>query len=549
MSTCPGLPSEAVLPLNVLSPHRVRGRADPYDSRPPRGDRDLVAAVRAMDAAGESATALDFLPRTPHMVLATRRGGAADGRASLRVLSGAGRRRRTSRPGDGVSRSVLALAASHPDGPSKETGRGPAAETVGAASGPHHAGPFLVLRHRGLGRTGEGACPRGAGGTPARRSEAAGPAAAPVTLLVSAAGNGNLRPAAARERFDSLQESPSSSSSLASPDHDCVDSTCRSRSRAAGSRAQDAGRGSRRGTVTVVARAGGGSRRTRSRMDRKGRPACGNSRASSATRRSCPGADRTHQERLAAEVSPASATRRCSSARSPVTPPAYDVRTALGWYAALRWTRPTPWGDRGGLAESAGRGRRRPAGAVAAAARSPSSALRSPRTARYGRGSGRRHDSAAARSVPQGIREAPPRSAPASATCPAGLAVSLLADATAQPSGGRIPPPQRTDPLRRLRTALGIATDPDPRLARRAADTGRGVDSRLPYVALARQDPRNRPRFRPDPRRAAPNCSPSPRQPPPLLPPPATSAPPGALDTAVPRQNSSESAYGRTRTR
>lgn len=117
----------------------------------PRGaDDDLVAAVRAMDAAGKSATALDFLAARPHMVLqldkALRR--TAERRYAY-AARGVREKADQSPLADGVSPLGLAPASSHPDGRIRRQAVGRLEELSGRPQAPTTLVPFLVLRTAG----------------------------------------------------------------------------------------------------------------------------------------------------------------------------------------------------------------------------------------------------------------------------------------------------------------------------------------------------------------------------------------------------------------
>ncbi|MDD1062902.1 hypothetical protein NMG29_32685 [Streptomyces cocklensis] len=103
------VPQPSVLP--AFEAALTREAADPREA-----DDDLVAAVRAMDDAGESATALDLLAARPHMVL--RLDGAVR-RTALHRHAYAGRSGRTAAEQpviDAAGPLGLALAAALPPG-------------------------------------------------------------------------------------------------------------------------------------------------------------------------------------------------------------------------------------------------------------------------------------------------------------------------------------------------------------------------------------------------------------------------------------------------
>src|SRR5882757_4986201 len=113
----------------------------------PRGaDRDLVAAVRAMDAAGESATALDFLAAHPHMVLRLDEAVRRTAERRHEYVAGGPEKADQSPLADGVSPLGLALAASHPDGRVRRRAVGRLRELLGRRQAPTTLVPFLVLR-------------------------------------------------------------------------------------------------------------------------------------------------------------------------------------------------------------------------------------------------------------------------------------------------------------------------------------------------------------------------------------------------------------------
>jgi hypothetical protein len=422
----------------------------------PRGaDDDLVAAVRAMDAAGESAMALDFLAARPHMML---------------HLDEAVRRKKADQQplADGVSPLGLALASSHPDGRVRRQAVGRLRELLGRRQAPATLVPFLVLRTADwAGPVRELACGALAvllHDDPKRLV----PAAAPVTLLVSRRGRGSFAQQQLLSALISLPGTTAFEQLLASPDP-----------RLRRFALQTALAGRRLPLKTLVAV-------TQRESDRRCREPAAEAAVREAVWSEQDGllrqlAASSHQEvralaliglirrGLAAEVTPhlgdpsalVRAVARDAARRTGADAP--------GWYRAAIEA-PTP-GAIAGLAES---GRTEDADLLAPLLGHPRPLIR----AAAARGLRVMDAVPVEDTVPllrdpsaKVIREATAALRTRIDQLPAGLAESLLTDrdrAAVRRAGFRLL--NEPDPLRRLRTALGVATDPDPRLARRAAD-------------------------------------------------------------------------------
>lgn len=166
-------------------------------------DPDLVEAVRDMDVAGESATALDLLAARPRVVLrldeAVRR--TAERRYEYAPRSGQGEELLAA----DLSPLGVALASCHPDGRVRRRAVGLLQELLGRPQAPATLMPFLVLR------TADWAQPvrdhaRGALAVLLHdQPKQLVPAAAPLTLLVSRRERGSF---ARQQRLGALASEP-----------------------------------------------------------------------------------------------------------------------------------------------------------------------------------------------------------------------------------------------------------------------------------------------------------------------------------------------------
>jgi hypothetical protein len=207
----------------VASPQDVRAAFEaalPRTTAAPRvPDRDLVAAARAAEAAGESTWALDYLAARPHRVLrldrAVRRApGGHHGYAAGSEAEGADRPPLTA----GLSPLGLALATSHPDGRVRERAVGRLRDLLARRQAPTTLVPFLVLR------TADWAAPV----RDAARAALALllhddpkrliPAAAPVTLLTGRRERGTFAQGQLLSALASLPGTTDVEQLLASPD-------------------------------------------------------------------------------------------------------------------------------------------------------------------------------------------------------------------------------------------------------------------------------------------------------------------------------------------
>lgn len=434
--------------------------------RSPGADGELVDAARAMDTAGESAAALDLLGARPWMVPhldeavreTARRRREYDPRPS----------RQDAPPAESVSPLGLALASCHPDGRVRRRAVDRLWELFGRRQAAPGLLPFLVLR------TADWA------GPVRDRARAAFavllhddpqrlvPAAAPVTLLIARRARAGFAQQQLLGAAMSLSGAADFERLLASPDP---------RLRRFALRAALAGRRLPLRTLAAVALRDG---------DRR----CRESAAEAAVREAVWAeqdgvlrqlAASSHQEvrslaliglirrGLAAEVAP-----RLGDPSPLVRAVARDAarRTGAdvpGWYRAALGT-PTP-GAVAGLAEA---GHREDAGLLTPLLGHPQPALR----IAAARGL-RTMDAVSVDAVlpllrdpsAKVIREATAALRTCTGQLPAGLAESLLADrdrAAVRRAGYRLL--DEPDPLRRLRTTLRLVADPDPRLARRAAE-------------------------------------------------------------------------------
>jgi hypothetical protein len=436
----------------------------------PRGaDHDLVAAVRAMDTAGKSAEALDFLAARPHLVLrldeAVRRTAA---RRYDYVAPNVREMGDQSPLADGVSPLGLALASSHPDGRVRRRAVGRLQERLGRRQAPTTLVPFLVLR------TADWAAPvrelaRAAlalllHDDPKRLV----PVAAPITLLVSRRQRGTFARQQLLSALISLPETTAFEQFLDSPDPRLRRFTL------------EAALASRRlplKTLLAVTERDGDRRCRELAAEAAVREAVWTERDGLLRQL----AASSHQEvrvlaliglvrrGLAAEVTahlgdPSTLVR--ATARDAARRTGTD---APGWYRAAIQA-PTP-GVIAGLAES---GRTEDAHLLAPLLGHPQPLIR----AAAARGLRVMDAVPVDNMVPlvrdpsaKVIREATAALRTRIDQLPAGLAESLLADrdrAAVRRAGYRLL--NEPDPLRRLRTALRLATDPDPRLARKAAD-------------------------------------------------------------------------------
>ncbi|MFG1805035.1 hypothetical protein [Streptomyces sp. NPDC049040] len=429
-------------------------------------DRDLVEAVRDMDVAGESDTALELLAARPRVVLRLDR--------AVRLTA---RRRYEQAPRGDQGEELLAaelsplgvaLASCHPDGRVRRRAVDKLQELLGGRQATLTLAPFLVLR------TADWARPvrDHARGTLAvllhDQPKHLVPAATPLTLLLSRRERGSF---ARQQLVSALASEPGTAAFdqlLASPDP-----------RLRRFALQTGLTGRRLSLTTLAAMAKrDGDRRCRELL-------------TEAAVREAVWAERddllrqlaasSHREvrllalvglvkrGLAAEVTPylgdASALAR-AVARDAARRTGAD---ALAWYRAAVNT-PTP-GAIAGLAES---GRKEDSGLLAPLLGHPeplvrAAAIRGLRTM----------DAVPVDDVvpllrdpsTKVIRQATAALGTRTAQLPPGLAESLLADrdrAAVRRAGYRLL--HETDPLRRLHTALSVTADQDPRLSRWAAD-------------------------------------------------------------------------------
>jgi hypothetical protein len=440
-------------------------------ARAPRGaDDDLVAPVRAMDAAGKSATALNFLTARPHMVLRLDEAVRRTAERRYEYVARDVREKADQSPlADDVSPLGLALASSHPDGRVRRQAVGRLQELLGHRQAPTTLVPFLVLR------TADWA------GPVRDRARAAlavllhddpkqlVPAAAPVTLLVGRRERGTFARQQLLSALISLPGTTPFEQLLAAPDP---------RLRRFTLQTALASRWLPLKTLVAVTEKDGDRRCRELAAEAAVREAVWTERDNLLRQL----AASSHQEvralalvglirrGLAAEFMPhlgdPSALVR-AIARDAARRTGAD---APGWYRAAIET-PTP-GAIAGLAES---GPTEDADLLAPLLGHSRPLIR----AAAARGLRVMDAVPVDDTVPllrdpsaKVIREATAALRTRIDQLPAGLAESLLADrdrAAVRRAGYRLF--DEPDPLRRLRMALRITRDPDPRLARRGADT------------------------------------------------------------------------------
>ncbi|SEG95067.1 hypothetical protein SAMN05216223_1323 [Actinacidiphila yanglinensis] len=461
-------PAQVPHPVSPSALDAFEAALTPAAMNTPESERNLVAALRGMDTAGESATALRFLSDQPRVVL--RLDEAVRQTAEYRL----GRTHRAGRaevsqgavPAE-ASPLGVALAACHPDGRVRERAVGRIHLLLGGPQPPLDLVPFLVLR------TADWAGPvrdRARGALALllhEHPEVMVPATAPLTLLVVRRERGGF---ARQQLVSALVSSPGTTlfePLLASPDV---------RLRRFALRTALANRRLPLRTLVAITRRDG---------DRQCRGL-----AAEAAVRDAVWTEQTdllrqlatsvhHEVRvvalvgllrrgLAAEVTP-SLGDTSPLVRSVARDAARRTGTdALGWYRAAVHE-PAP-GLIAGLAET---GRKEDADLLAPLLGHQQAPIRAAAL----RGLRALDAVAVERAVPllrdpstKVIREATTTLRSCLDQLPPGTTESLLADrdrAAVRRAGYRLL--DEPDALRRLRTNLRIATDPDPRLARWAA--------------------------------------------------------------------------------